>query len=374
MRSERPIEQMPKIVYDEHKGFCIIGEEVADIECDIADDDEETQTRQITNGLDQLSWDSVIPHIEDEDQQDQEQDSITTKPNAKKLKKSEKKELRQLKKVNAARKRQLRRQQELSTTSSNRNSDFNPYLTKAKIKTLHSKLTNPPDSKPTTKKRRNEPDFKIFQYNSIALYASDLDHILPGEWLNDNNISLIYELISQLFLKPNGYGNKQFGYQIQLLYPSLVQLFLHFPLSDQIESVLPVDELRGSKFIFIPINLMDDIGSIDFELDNNGDHWALVLFSVIENRIYVYDSMKVEDDCEVLKNEQQQLGELCKRLQSCKSIVKNNKPIEIVNMKCDQQPNCDDCGVYVIMFTCYLVNQLLYKQGGAIDLDIGDTI
>ncbi|EGW31652.1 uncharacterized protein SPAPADRAFT_62269 [Spathaspora passalidarum NRRL Y-27907] len=322
------------IIYDDNKGYCIDNN---------VDDPTNSQSTIISNGFDQLPWDDYLP----EKSQEPEPEPQVESPK-KKLSKSEKKAVRQTKKINAARKRHAQRQQELSNGNIAQDIPFKPYLAKSEIKSIFSKLT-----------KSNQSDFKLFQYHSIALYKSDIEHILPGEWLNDNDISLIYELIQQIFIKS---GHRQFSYQIQLLFPSLVQLFLHFPINDEIEAILPVDELKKSKFIFIPINLIDDYDTVDLEGANVGDHWALTMLSLLENRLYVYDSMTTEAD------DYQLLTQLCKRLQSCKSIVTSNKPIQIVHLKCDQQDNFDDCGVYVIMITCYLINQLLYQEHISLDL------
>lgn len=142
-----------------------------------------------------------------------------------------------MKKINASRRRKLKREQELDNKGESKFPDFKPYLAKQELKALFSSIV-----KSTC--QNSKADAKILQYHSIALYKSDLEHILPGEWLNDNNISLIYELIIQIFIK---HGRK-FSNQIQLLFPSLIQLLMHFP--DDVESLLPVDELKSLKLIF----------------------------------------------------------------------------------------------------------------------------
>ncbi|RLV96000.1 NEDD8-specific protease 2 [Spathaspora sp. JA1] len=309
------------IIYDDNKGFCI--------NTTISTDSIPHNDNLISNGFDQLPWDEYLPEEPQEEPQEESESTPREIPNKRKLTKSEKKTLRQTKKINAARKRQIQRQQDINNTIATI-PQFNPYLVKSEIKSIFSKLT-----------KSTKSDFKLFQYHSIALYKSDLEHILPGEWLNDNNISLIYELIQQLFIKS---GHKQFSYQVQLLYPSLVQLFLHFPMNEDLENILPIKELTNSKFIFIPINFIDDFNSIDLEEENIGDHWALTLFSILGNKLYVYDSMMTTED----QDTTQLLSQLCKRLQSCKNIVSSTKPIEIIHMKCDQQDNFDDCGIQLI--------------------------
>ncbi|KAK6459555.1 uncharacterized protein RJT20DRAFT_16991 [Scheffersomyces xylosifermentans] len=366
---------MPHIVYDTSRGFCY---STSDSGVDTKRKSPKAVVR--SNGFDQLPWNENFPTIDDEDDADEEIQhglgsaadvEFNSVARKKRLTKSEKKEQRQIKKINAARNKHIKRSQELAESNSKSTQEidnelFNPFLTRTDLKALYNKII----TMASPKEGQQSKEFKIFQYHSIALYSSDLNHILPGEWLNDNNISFVYELIHQLFLKSDD-SEKKFNYQIQLLYPSLVQLFLHFPLNDDLESILSVDELKKSKFIFIPLNFIDDYEDVDLEDGNNGDHWALGLLSLLENKLYLYDSMALDNDEISSQSETNLLNELAKRLQSCRNIVKSNKPIEIIRMKCDQQNNFDDCGVYLIMITCYLIKQLLFNEEGVeIDLDI----
>ncbi|KAK6204626.1 uncharacterized protein RJT21DRAFT_132101 [Scheffersomyces amazonensis] len=353
------------LIYDNVKGYSRI------------EDDSTTRSQSkslvkvFSNGFDQLVWDAITGTTDEDEDADADADgntnadtkidNIDTTTKKKRLTKSEKREQRQNKKINASRNRRNKLQQELATNgkSTKRNGqpdlpfNYNPYIAKAKIRSLHSKIHD------VAHKTKRE-EFKLFQYHSIALYKSDIDHVLPGEWINDNDISLIFEVITQAFLNENSHNvnrNNRFNSQIQLLYPSLVQLFLHFPNSDDIENVLPINDLKKSKFIFIPLNFIEDYDEVDLEEVNNGDHWALGLLSILENKLYIYDSMVLE---EAIKNDDKILQELTLRLKSCKNIIKSSNPIEVVRMKCDQQDNFDDCGVYLMMITCILIKRLLF--------------
>ncbi|EMG50479.1 Ubiquitin-like-specific protease, putative [Candida maltosa Xu316] len=316
---------MGSIIYDEHKGYCLTNEDAIESET------------TFTNGLEELPWDIYLPDIDDEN------DPPTPTVTPKKISKSEKREAKQMKKINASRRRKMQREQELDTNGTSvKVPEFRPFLAKRELKSLFNSIILNTCEDP-------KKDSKILQYHSIALYKSDLEHILPGEWLNDNNISLIYELISNIFIK-NG---RTLSNQIQLLFPSVIQLMMHLP--DDVEGFLPVDDLKKSKFIFLPINFIDE-DDVDLEDANNGDHWALGVLSLLDNTLYFYDSMQIDDD-EVTEK---QLKNLANKLQSCKSFVHGK--IKICVLKCDQQRNFDDCGVYVIMISCYLINQLLHKD------------
>lgn len=330
------LENMASVIYDEHKGYCVTNEPINKVN---------ENEGIINNGLQTLPWDLYLPEETDDLLLASDNTSTST---PKPLTKQEKREAKQLKKINASRRRKLKREQELDNKGESKFPDFKPYLAKQELKALFSSIV-----KSTC--QNSEADAKILQYHSIALYKSDLEHILPGEWLNDNNISLIYELIIQIFIK---HGRK-FSNQIQLLFPSLIQLLMHFP--DDVESLLPVDELKSLKLIFLPINFIDEM-DVDLEDANNGDHWSLGVLSLLDNTLYVYDSMQIDDD----EISEIQLKKLVQKLQSCNTIVHGK--LKVRHLKCDQQQNFDDCGVYVIMITCYLINQLLHQDEMSLDI------
>lgn len=324
------------IVYHAVKGFCLAPSGTR------ADPDVEELLP--TSGLELLRMDSLLP-----DEVASQSEDDTTPTTKRKLSKLEKKELRQQKKINAARTRQAKRQ--ASTEDVVVSTDLGPFQTKSEIRAYYTKIIQRAG-------RSSKDEFKLFQYHSIALYKSDLEHILPGEWLNDNNLSVIYEMINVLVLQ----SNELFKQQIHMLYPSVVHLFMHFPVKtpEDAAAILPLDELSKLRFIFIPVNFIDDDDALSEEV-NVGDHWALCVFSALENKLYVYDSMAVEDDT-ICDNFVQ---ELSTRL--TKTLVQ--KPITTVKMNCDQQTNCDDCGVFLVMITCVLIHMLTSRESMDFNMD-----
>ncbi|KAI5949522.1 hypothetical protein KGF57_004732 [Candida theae] len=344
---------MTSFAWREHKGFCI-------------DPDSTVSKESITtNGIDILPWDKYIQpkangdgdnDDNDNDDDDEQVPAKETSKPSKKLTKSEKRELRQAKKINVQRRKQLQRQVELDSSNTAIEANFKPYLAKQELQQLYKNIIK----KASTTSKPDVSDFKVAQCHSISIYKSDLEHILPGEWFNDNNISLIFELIKETFI--NSDDSRPFTNQIQLLFPSVVQLVQHFPALD-IENLLPMDDLQKSRFIFLPINMIDEpLEELDLETANNGDHWVLGLLSLLEEKLYIYDSMKLDDD---IKGDEQ-LQNLCKKLESCSNLVRGK--LKIVLMKCDQQRNFDDCGVFVVMIACYLVKQFCFEEEISLDL------
>lgn len=313
------------------------------------------ESDQVSSGLDLLPWDSTLE--EDRSDLEEEEKEKVDDNSPKKLTKQQRKEIRQNKKINAARKRKLKRELELkfkalssSSTASDQLHLPNRYEITSNIKYTYNKLIQLLEKEHPKEKGRSA-DQKFLQFHSVALYKSDLTHLLPDEWLCDNNIAFMFEVISNSFLLC-----LDFPHEISLLNPSLVQLFLHMPYDPDepgtLESMLPVKELARLKFLFLPMNYIDDFQSINMEEANNGDHWFLSVLSLLDNRLYIYDSMSSEDDDDSL------LVELAKRLQTCKSIVRSGK-IDVIKVKCQQQDNFDDCGIFLIMFTCVIINRLI---------------
>lgn len=174
---------------------------------------------------------------------------------------------------------------------------------------------------------------KILHYHSIALFKDDLGLLLPGNWLNDNNIAFIFEWLTHTHLAP----------RTSLVFPSIVQLLVHFPLLDDLSSLIPT---KDTDYVFLPLNDIEDFQETDLEAVNTGDHWLLCVYSYRSSRLYVYDSADDTND--------ELLEALAKRIE----IGTKTRKVEITKMVCDQQPNEDDCGVYVLMITCALLKKI----------------
>lgn len=305
------------IVLDQHKGFCFGPKQTLRSE------------KVSTNGFDQFDWSDVFPAAhEDATEAEAHPDEATARKS--KLNRQERKEH---KRKAAALKRRLRSQRDEGEGAET--SVFNRFASESRIEKIHDRLS-----------KESGKDFKLFHIDLIAFYKSDMDHILPDEWLNDNNISFVYQLLSTHFIKSH-----VFGYQLQLLFPSLVQLFIHYPMVDDLHSILPMKELEKLRFVFLPINFIEEDCSTNLDDANGGDHWALCVLSTAEKRLYVYDSMAIDDD----EDSDRLLRQLAQRLEK---VFKTGK-LQVMRQSCDQQENFDDCGVFLIMFSCYLVLQLL---------------
>lgn len=192
---------------------------------------------------------------------------------------------------------------------------------------------------------------KLFSFRTMPVYREDIDYILPGEWLNDLDISIMYELLGDLL---EHHGLKE---PLQLIYPLVVHLLMYLPMDPH--DLLP-KEVVDAQFLFLPVNVLDEEAVQD---DYDGDHWALTLFSVLENKLYVYDLMADDDGAATFTN-------LAKKLQSVKLIVRLHKPISVEMIACDQQKNFDDCGVFVVMITALLVLRFIRAKLDDVQVDL----
>ena len=298
-----------------------------------------------SDGLDQFDWLLALPEVE-----------ITTpsaelavelpKKKGKEVRK-ERKELRKLRKASQlAAVSHAKSSRDGNILSPPSDEEFNPYVVKKRIKDLHLQII---------RSAKGEGDTKLFKCGLVDIYKLDVLYLLPEEWLNDNNISFMYEMIVTHFLKEH-----DFGFHIQLLFPAITQLILHFPIEEDLQSILPMKDLAKLRVIFLPFNFIDENDYADLENANNGDHWALCVLSMVEKKLFVYDSMAMDGEDDAL------LHKLAQRLQ--KTLFKPNEKITIVKMKCDQQQNFDDCGVFLIMFSCFLIAQLV--SGEPTDLSV----
>ncbi|CAN3373428.1 hypothetical protein DIURU_000358 [Diutina rugosa] len=195
---------------------------------------------------------------------------------------------------------------------------------------------------------------KLFSYRTLPVYREDIDYILPGEWLNDSDISLAYEMMSAL-LQHHGMDKL-----VQMVWPSVVHLLMYSPMDPK--DLLP-PELDQAEVVFLPINVLEEDDADD---DNDGDHWALTVLSVVDHVLYVYDSMSEEPLPPAF-------GQMAQKLLRCNLGLRTSKPLKVEVMKCDQQHNFDDCGIHVIINSALIVRQLIAAKTDdtEVDMDLG---
>lgn len=186
---------------------------------------------------------------------------------------------------------------------------------------------------------------KLFLFRTLPVYREDIDYILPGEWLSDSDISLIYELMNELL------ECHELNEVVQLIWPLVVHLLMYSPMDAR--ELLP-KEVGEAQFLFLPFNIVEEA----LMEANDGDHWALAVYLVLEHCVYVYDLMQDEETGK-------SAAALANKLSQCKRLVRSHKPIGVKVMSCHQQENFDDCGVHVVMNLALLILRLIAAKLGA---------
>lgn len=304
----------------------------------------------VTTGVDKLPIYSEIIGLGEENQrehlnqkelehqeQEQESDSSvgtgagsgTEKGNkGKKKSKQEKKLERQQKKIRVSQRRLAKKTGNFNENSAVASQDMNdsPLMTAHNIKQIYKKYEG----------AKGEGEKKLIQYGTVALYNSDLRQMLPGEWINDNIISIVYEFLIKTYI------DEQMSRHLRFINPPVVQLMLYTDYD-----IIDGADYRDAKFIMLPINETVE-----------GDHWFLVVVNLLENSLHIYDSM-ADDSTQLIKT-------IVEKLTKYKLIASSAK-IKIINVPIEQQSNFDDCGVYLIMITCYIISMIIDND---IDLDL----
>lgn len=296
------------LVLDEYKGFCIDHSV-----------NNEKHSGVITTGIDSLpSYSSIIAS-------EQETTEVAeTLPESKKTKQQKRLE-KQQKKIRISQRKLKQRLQKVPEATVEVKTTAQPLI-RTQIKKIYSKLAG-------------KEETKLIQYGSVALYTTDLDQILPGEWINDNIISLVYEYLTETVLE----HHKKY---VKLISPAVVQL-----ISFTEHDILDSKDFKSCKFIFLPVNETEE-----------GDHWFLMVFNILEQSILVYDSMMDDSDTE----NKLLINKIVDRLAK-QGIISNRMKVKYT--KIEQQSNFDDCGVYLIMISCYIANMLINQS---INFDLSD--
>lgn len=184
------------------------------------------------------------------------------------------------------------------------------------------------------------------QDHDATVYRSDLKNLDNDEWLNDNNISFLYEYLEHSYLNESKKADK-----VVLLRPSMAYLLLHTEDPKSLKEVLP--PLDKARFIFLPINDNPDVRAIE-----GGAHWSLLVIGVADKCALYYDTME-GSNLNVSVKTTKQLGHLL------------NKSFQFFCVPTPQQVNMSDCGVLVCEITALLLSRLIESnENDKVDLSL----
>lgn len=162
-------------------------------------------------------------------------------------------------------------------------------------------------------------------------------------WLNDNNISFIYEYLERTYMsgaaRPDGSDGPESVPPIMLLRPSMAYLLMNSPDAAALKGVIP--PLEQAKYVFLPINDNPDVNQVE-----GGAHWSLLVLDVAQKRALYYDT---------LQNTNYEYAH-----KTTRSIARYlNETLQLTVEEAPQQANGSDCGILVCEMTAVLVRRLL---------------
>lgn len=284
----------------------------------------------------------------DEDNDDKvNDDNYNPKGNNNKKGNRKKKQTKQEKKAE----KRAKKKQKNGNDNDNDNDDFYIPSDVNKVKilnNLHKEILI------TINNKKIHDDDKVLQFFDVSIYKEDLDNLKDDEWLNDNNITFIYEYLERYQL--NNF-DKLVSNSIILLRPSMCYLLAVHPDPSELKGVLP--PMENSKFIFLPVNDNDDVESA-----YAGSHWSLLVISILDKTAWIYDTLERANETEA-KHVVEQISK----------YLGINFKINIME-KTPQQINGSDCGIMVGQITGFLLSRLLnlkYLEDHYVELGLNNV-
>ncbi|GMM36065.1 hypothetical protein DASC09_033900 [Saccharomycopsis crataegensis] len=360
--------------------------------------------RSITNGFEFIPWDSStsstttkVPESpepehssgattstepsteekfneqEDELDDDCSNDTKGKKSKNKKLSKEEKKKLKQDKKLarqEASRAKKKQEEAEVLASGSGDNDDDDQITKSGASRAATTNHYIDGNIRSSTKEKlhylkslqltiSNTKNPRVLEYHDITIRKEDIFCLGHDEWLNDNNLSYIYERLEKVPLHEyiheqnsqllNTKLAKRWKNSIVLLKPSLAFLLLKFPDPTALQGILPPLEL--SSFLFVPINDNDDV-----EAAEGGSHWSLVVVSLLEGVAYFYDTLAEDED---EGNYEESMALVTNLNFYLEAVGGGHKKVVGKVVKTPLQINGSDCGVHVLQITAILLARIM---------------
>jgi sentrin-specific protease 8 len=164
----------------------------------------------------------------------------------------------------------------------------------------------------------------------------DFDNLSSAMWLNDNNISFIFEYLERTYMP--GFNTEDPG-KILLIRPSMAYMLMHSPDSVGLKGVIP--PLEKAHFVFFPINDNPDVNLVE-----GGAHWSLLVLDVAAKRALYYDTLQ-NSNYEYAHKTTRGLARYL------------NETLQLTIEDAPQQANGSDCGILVCEMTAILVRRLV---------------
>jgi Ulp1 family protease len=202
--------------------------------------------------------------------------------------------------------------------------------------------------------RMNKWDESIIFLNSI--YAN----LLPGKWISGDNINQYAELLNQnvrsshcfssyyvtsFYLWPTG-KNKKYTYTF--------------------EAISKLYNNKNSKGKKHELDFIFDYDKLFFPIHKGFNHWTLIVIYIQQKKIIYYDSMiyvkkAIEYGDSIIKIMMKWLNDVAvltkKTFNAEEWLTKSMDRFSV-----PQQNNCNDCGVFCIMFMDYIANNFPFNK------------
>ena len=174
-------------------------------------------------------------------------------------------------------------------------------------------------------------------YNNISLRKSDINTFKNYSQLNDLSISFYYEYLNEIYKANQNY--------FTLLDPAMVFLLIFETEIEDLISMMKPLKIETKEFIFIPVNDIESKYKV-----GGGNHWALLFYQKSNQTFYYFDSM-----LSYIKNTNLIIKNLC-------NILNLSNPEIVCYDEIKYQQNTFDCGMFVLLFTEMILENLCDKQ------------
>ena len=176
-------------------------------------------------------------------------------------------------------------------------------------------------------------DKVVIQRFNIKITVGTLHLLKENTWLNDEVVNFYLELIKENDTFVNSSVSERSYFANTYFYGQLRDAHGVF-CYENVQSWVRETNIFSFKYLFFPINI-------------RSSHWTLVVIEMSSKRIYFYDSLN--DNCTYLKMDVFNLW-LDREYERNYGDKEKFERFEVINGLCPQQPNGNDCGVYILAF------------------------
>lgn len=168
----------------------------------------------------------------------------------------------------------------------------------------------------------------------------DIESTKEGKWLTDAIIIVMMKIIQEWLHKK--------GEKVICLEPSVVHCIRNEGASEDsnvsVEDIINKRRLEDNEYIILPVNNNDNLES------DAGSHWSLLLYRKKSNKFYHFDSIKGANE-----KYARQITRILAKANKCFTN-------EMINSESPQQKDAYSCGIYTIMNTIKIAENIINKK------------